>query len=126
MCLVEYQSFWTDPICSGWAQIILERSKLGIQISQEKSNLNLTKMIWTQPKQLLPVQNNWDCPKSFWTYRRTIHDTFAFLDIFGHLRTFLDISPLNSDYEIYGWYLIVIEQWPLSIGLESLVGVGVL
>ena len=77
MCLVEYQSFWTDPICSGWVQIILERSKLGIQISQEKSNLNLTKMISTHPKQFVPSQNNLDCLKSFWTYRMLVLLTYC-------------------------------------------------
>ena len=34
-----------------------------IKISPEKSNLNLTKTIWTRPKQFVPVQNNLDCPK---------------------------------------------------------------
>ena len=40
--LVEYQLFWR-------VQIILEISKL-IKLVLKKSNLNLTKMIWTQPK----------------------------------------------------------------------------
>ena len=35
------------------------------------SNWNLTKMIWTRPKQFGPDQNNLGGPKSFWTYRRT-------------------------------------------------------
>ena len=38
------------------------------KFSSEKSNLNLTKMIWTRPKQFVLVQNNLDGPKSFWTY----------------------------------------------------------
>jgi hypothetical protein len=36
-----------------------------IKISPEKSNLNLTKMIWTPPNQFVLVQNNLDSPKSF-------------------------------------------------------------
>ena len=32
-----------------------------------------TKTIWTRPKQFVPVQNNLDGPKSYWTYRRTRH-----------------------------------------------------
>ena len=48
--LVEYQLFWTGPICFGRVQIILDRSKLQ-KNSPEKSNLNLTKMIWTLSKQ---------------------------------------------------------------------------
>jgi hypothetical protein len=47
---VEYQSFWNDP---------------NYRISPEKYNLNLTKMIWTQLNQFVPVQNNLDGPKSF-------------------------------------------------------------
>ena len=41
--LVEYQSFWTGPNCFGQVQI---KNK----IVQKKSDLNLTKMIWTRPK----------------------------------------------------------------------------
>ena len=40
-------------------------------------NLGLSKMIWTWPKWIGPVQIDWysakiylDCPKSFWTHRR--------------------------------------------------------
>ena len=61
------QSFWTGPIRFGQVQII--------KISPEKSNLYLTKMIWTRPKQFVLVQNNLDGPKSFWTYRRTGKNT---------------------------------------------------
>ena len=41
--LVEYQPFWIGSIRFGRVQII--------KISPEKSSLNLTKMIWTRPKQ---------------------------------------------------------------------------
>ena len=51
--------FWTGPICFDQVQII--------KTSPEKSNLNLTKMIWTGPKRIVPI------PKQFWTYRRTGH-----------------------------------------------------
>ena len=32
-------------------------------------------MIWTRPKHFVPDQNNLDGPKSFWTNRRTRHQT---------------------------------------------------
>ena len=57
--LVEYQSFWTGPISFGWVQII--------KSSSEKSNLNLTRMIWTPPKQFAPNQNNLYLSKAIWT-----------------------------------------------------------
>ena len=46
--LVEYgsNSFWSDPNHIGQVQIIKN--------SPEKSNLNLTKIIWTQPKRFGP------------------------------------------------------------------------
>ena len=46
--LVEYQSFWMSPTHFGRVQII----------SPENFNLNLTKMIWIQPKQFAPDHNN--------------------------------------------------------------------
>ena len=46
--LVVSKSFWAGP---------------NLKISPEKSNLNLTKIIWTQPKQSLLLQNNLDGPK---------------------------------------------------------------
>ena len=57
-----YKLFWSGPIRFGQAQIILDRfgQVQIIKISPEKSNLNLTKMIWTRPKQFLHVQNNLD------------------------------------------------------------------
>ena len=54
-------SFWSGAHHFGQVQII--------KISPEKSNLNLTKMIWTSPKRIGPDQNNLDGPKSFWTYK---------------------------------------------------------
>jgi hypothetical protein len=36
-------------------------------------NLDLSKMIWSRPKQIGSVQSNLDNPKSFWTYKRTKH-----------------------------------------------------
>ena len=59
MFLVEYQSFWTGLILFGRVQII--------QISPEKSNLELTKMIWTQPKQFGHDQNNLCPSETIWT-----------------------------------------------------------
>ena len=77
--------FWSGVNHFGQVQII--------ELSTEKSNLNLSKMIWTQPKWFGPDQNdldptkmNWTSkkrlvldqnnlvgPKSFWTHRRIRH-----------------------------------------------------
>ena len=57
--------------CVGQVQIVLVRSK----ISPEKSNLNLTKMTWSQLKQFWPDQTNL---YQFWTYRRTGHKSRIF------------------------------------------------
>ena len=69
----------------GWVPIVLDGSKLFwsgpnhfgqvqiIKISPEKSNLTLTKMLWTRPKWLVLDQNDLDGPNSFWSYRRTRH-----------------------------------------------------
>ena len=54
--LLEYQSFWTGPICFGWVQIYHSRQVQAIKISPEKSNLNLTKIIWTRPNQFGPAK----------------------------------------------------------------------
>jgi hypothetical protein len=43
-------SFWSGLYHFGQVQII--------KISPEKSDFNLTKMIWTRPKQFVPVQNH--------------------------------------------------------------------
>ena len=59
--LVWSNSFWSGPNHFGQVQII--------KISPEKYNFNLTKMIWTRPKQFGPIQNNLDGPKSFWTHK---------------------------------------------------------
>ena len=64
--LVEYQSLGMCPIHFGQVQII--------KISPGNLDLNLTKIIWTWPKQFVCVQNNLDGPKSFWTYKRTGHN----------------------------------------------------
>ena len=48
--------FWSGPNHLGQVQII--------KISPEKSNLNLTKMIWTRSKQLALDQNNLYLSKS--------------------------------------------------------------
>jgi hypothetical protein len=53
--LVESKTFWSSPNYFGKVQII--------KSSPEKFNLNLTKMIWTQPKRFGPDQNNLDSPK---------------------------------------------------------------
>ena len=53
------KSFWSSTNHFGQVQII--------KISPEKSNLNLTKRIWTRPKQLGPDQNNLYPSKTIWT-----------------------------------------------------------
>ena len=51
-------SFWLGPNHFRQAQII--------EISSEKSNLNLTKMIWTRPKRYGPDLNNLYPSKTIW------------------------------------------------------------
>ena len=60
MVLNRSNLFWSDPNHFDQFQII--------KISPEKSNLNLTKMIWTQPKQVGPDQNNLDLTKTIFTW----------------------------------------------------------
>ena len=43
-----------------------------IKISPEKSNLNQTKMIWTQPKQYEPDQHNLFLSKTIWTVQNNL------------------------------------------------------
>ena len=50
--------FWLGPNHFGQAEII--------KISPEKSNMNLTKMIWTRPKQFALNQNNLYPSKTIW------------------------------------------------------------
>ena len=52
-------SFWSGPNHYGQVQII--------KISLEKSNLNLTKILWPRPKQFGPNQNNLHLSKTIWT-----------------------------------------------------------
>ena len=54
-------SFWSGPNHFGQDQII--------NISPEISNLNLTKMIWTRPKQIGPVQIDWYSTNIIWTFQ---------------------------------------------------------
>ena len=57
--LVGSNLFWSDPNHFGQVQII--------KISPKKSNLNLTKVIWTRPKRYGPDQNNLYPSKTIWT-----------------------------------------------------------
>ena len=50
--LVGYKSFWTGPNYKNYPR---------------KFNLDLTKMIWTRPNQIGPVQNYWYLTKMIWT-----------------------------------------------------------
>ena len=57
--LVGSNSFWSGPNHYGQVPII--------KVSLEKSNLNLTKIMWPQPKQFGPDQNNLHLSKTIWT-----------------------------------------------------------
>ena len=57
--LVGSKSFWSGPKHFGQGQIRLFWANF--------YNLDLTKMIWTQPKQIRPVQNYWYSTKMIWT-----------------------------------------------------------
>ena len=69
------QFFWLGPNHFGQVQII--------KISPEKFNLSdpyqntldSNKMIWTRPKWLVLNQNNLNGPNSYWSYRRTGHQS---------------------------------------------------
>ena len=58
--------FWLGPNHFGQVQII--------KISQEKSNLTLTKMLWTRPKGFGPDQINWYSTKIIWTVQINFRD----------------------------------------------------
>ena len=86
------------PNCFGHVQIDLVMSKLfwsglnhfgQVQIKLFWTNfykLNLSEMIWTQPKQLVLDQNDLAGPKSFWIHRRTRHKCkyHVHIDILAH------------------------------------------
>ena len=78
--MFNYQSFRTGPICFGHFQII--------KTNPEKSNLNLDKMIWTQPKRSETDQNDLYLSKTIWTVQN------YFEPIEGQV-----IRQLTGDYE---------------------------
>ena len=57
--LVEYQSFWTGPICFNQVQIVLDRSKLKKIVKKS--------LIWTWTKWYGPNQSKLDLIKTIWT-----------------------------------------------------------
>ena len=63
--------FWTGTICFFLVQILLVGSKFGMVQKRlfwaNFYNLNLFKMIWTRPKLIGFVQNNWHSTKIIWT-----------------------------------------------------------
>ena len=103
--LVEYQLFWTGPICFDRVQIILDRSKLQ-KNSPEKSNLNLTKIGL--------AQNIWTCTKYFGTCRMTRHESllsFAcsykfMLLTSGFKKAIIHVSCLKIKWR-YGDFMLV-------------------
>ena len=64
-----------------------------IKISSEKSNLNLTKMIWSCPKQIGPNKNNLD-PIQFWT----VQNHFGSIEGQGIFRTIRNHIFLELTY----------------------------
>ena len=64
--LAEYQQFLLNPILFWSGQNHFGQVQT-IQFSPENANLNLTKMIWTQPKRIGPIQNDWYSAKMIWT-----------------------------------------------------------
>ena len=57
--LVDYQLFWMSPICYGWVQIILNRSKLrncSRKFGHDQNNLYLSKTIWTVNNNFEPIE----------------------------------------------------------------------
>ena len=60
------QSFWSGPICFGRVQIYFGQVQI-IKFSSEKSDLNLTKMIWTRPKRFALNQNDCYLTKMIWS-----------------------------------------------------------
>ena len=58
-------SFWSGPNHFGQVQII--------KFNPENSNLNLTEMIWTRPKRIGSVRNDWYLTKMIWT----VHNHFG-------------------------------------------------
>ena len=90
--LVKYQIglggtnlFWSGSNNFGQVQII--------KISPEKSNLNLTKIIWTRPKRFGPNQNIFFPIKTIWTVQNN------FWPIKGQGSTLLnvDVHPSNPN-----------------------------
>ena len=107
MILFEYRSFWTGRILFRQVQIV--------KISPEKSNLKLSKIIWTQSKQFTPIKNNLDGPKSFRTYRRTGHKSFGLI---CDLKT-LAFSKISSLIMVWLWLARLLLLIPLIIDLDQ-------
>ena len=89
--MFNYQSFRTGPICFGHFQII--------KTNPEKSNLNLDKMIWTQPKLFGPDQNDLKPTKMICTCPKQ----------FGRSKIILDIQKDRAYCPSYGQYCVVSE-----------------
>ena len=61
-----YKQLWSDSNCFGGVQIILVRFKLDFS-GLNLYNLDLSKMIWTQPEQIGSVHNDWSSKNNIWT-----------------------------------------------------------
>ena len=85
--LVDYELFWTGPICFGRVQII--------KISPEKSNLTLKKMLRARPKRFGPDQNDWYSTKMIWS----VQNHFGAIEGQGiSLSQFLQLEPVWGQY----------------------------
>ena len=57
-------------------------------------------MIWTRSKQFIPVRNNLDGPKWFWTYIRTRHKIPNF-NQWSKTKMYLNLSKYPSEINIF-------------------------
>ena len=73
--LVGYKLFWSGPNCFGQVSGPSHFGQVQIKLFWTSFyNLDLSKMIWTQPKRIGTRPKLLDIPKSFWTIsRRTRH-----------------------------------------------------
>ena len=65
--LVGSKSFWSGPNHFGRVQSILVRVTQIRLFWANFYNSDLSKIIWNQPKQIAPVQNDWYSTKMIWT-----------------------------------------------------------
>ena len=68
--LVGYKLFWSGPNCFGQVSGPSHFGQVQIKLFWTNFyNLDLSKMIWTQPKRIGTRPKLLDVPKSFWTHK---------------------------------------------------------